>query len=106
MTEHRTEIWLVADTTEEPIAYPLSTTATDALEVETTGASATLRLELKMSEARLWAAELFSAVSIAYREATWDPHALSDEEIASLSASIGPRHKRPLRRPRASQGAL
>ena len=39
-------------------------------------------------EAREWAAELFVAVSVAYRELTDDPHALSDEEITGL-AGVG-----------------
>ncbi|MGH9283864.1 MAG: hypothetical protein ACRD0S_13120 [Acidimicrobiales bacterium] len=34
--------------------------------------------------ARTWAAELFDAVAVAHREATGDPHALSDLEIAFL----------------------
>jgi hypothetical protein len=34
--------------------------------------------------AREWAAELFAAVSVAYREVTGDPHAMSDFELQSL----------------------
>lgn len=46
-----------------------------------------MRVELGIEEARNWAAELFGAVSSAYREATGDPHALSDDEVASLDAA-------------------
>jgi hypothetical protein len=34
--------------------------------------------------ARSWAGELYEAVSVAHREATGDPHALTDLELSSL----------------------
>jgi hypothetical protein len=56
------------------------------------GRPSTCALELEAEGARLWAAELFAAVSIAYREATGDRSALDDGEIAGLvhAISIGP----------------
>lgn len=41
-------------------------------------------LVLATHGARSWAAELFDAVAVAHREATGDPHALSDLEVAFL----------------------
>lgn len=41
-------------------------------------------LQVPLERAREWAGELFGAVSVAYREATGDPHALSDQELALL----------------------
>lgn len=37
-----------------------------------------------LAEARSWAADVYAAVTIAYREATGDPQALSDHELASM----------------------
>jgi len=90
MTDNRTEIWLSVDTEEDPIAYALQrgSERPDRIEVEITGPSTTLRLGLPMAEARVWAAELFSAVSLAYREATGDPSALSYWELSSLVKAI------------------
>ena len=39
---------------------------------------------LATDDARRWAGEAFAAISAAYREATADPHALSEEELAGL----------------------
>lgn len=36
-----------------------------------------------MTEARAWAADLYAAVTIAYREHTGDPEAMSDHELAA-----------------------
>ncbi len=41
-------------------------------------------LVLAVDQARSWAGEVFAAISAAYREATGDPHALSDAELAAL----------------------
>ena len=41
-------------------------------------------LVLDTDQAREWAGGLFAAVSVAYREATGDPHALTDHELACL----------------------
>lgn len=37
-----------------------------------------------LAEARSWAADVYAAVTIAYREHTGDPHALSDWELAAM----------------------
>lgn len=37
-----------------------------------------------LAEARSWAADVYAAVTIAYREATGDPQALSDYELATM----------------------
>jgi hypothetical protein len=37
-----------------------------------------------LAEARSWAADVYAAVTIAYREHSGDPHALSDYELANL----------------------
>lgn len=79
-------IWLASDNADEaPLCYPDSRCGL-AFEVAGPGVLATLVLPLE--KAREWAGELFAAVSVAYREATGDPHALSDEEIAGL-AKVG-----------------
>lgn len=44
-----------------------------------------LELTLPLDEAREWAGELFAAVTIAHRDATGDPHALTDQELAGLA---------------------
>lgn len=41
-------------------------------------------LVLPVDGARAWAGELFGAVTVAHREATGDPHALTDAELAEL----------------------
>lgn len=41
-------------------------------------------LVLPVDDAREWAGGLFASVSVAYREATGDPHALTDAELAAL----------------------
>ena len=38
-----------------------------------------------LDEARSWGADVYAAVTIAYREHTGDPQAMSDHELASLS---------------------
>ena len=37
-----------------------------------------------LAEARAWAADVYAAVTIAYREHTDDPHALTDYELAAM----------------------
>ena len=37
-----------------------------------------------LAEARSWAADVYAAVTIAYREATDDPTALTDYELAAM----------------------
>ena len=81
----RTELRIPIDATEAPIAYPDSSGEVTDLAVEMAGPAGLLAtLVLPIQHAREWAAELFAAVSVAYREVTGDPHAMSDHELASL----------------------
>ncbi|MGH9267129.1 MAG: hypothetical protein ACRD0D_03025 [Acidimicrobiales bacterium] len=41
-------------------------------------------LILPVDGARAWAGELFGAITVAHREATGDPHALTDLDLAEL----------------------
>jgi hypothetical protein len=68
-----------------PIAFEDTYPEATDLAVEMAGPAGLLAtLVLPIGTAREWAAELFAAVSVAYREATGDPHALTDFELASL----------------------
>jgi hypothetical protein len=81
------ELRFAVDATEAPLAYPAVSYPDDVveqLEVELAGPGLLATLVLPIGEARSWAGELFGAVSVAYREATGDPHALTDFELASL----------------------
>lgn len=81
----RVEIRIPVDATEAPIAFEDSVPEPTDLAVEVAGPAGLLAtLVLPIERAREWAAELFQAVSVAYREITGDPHALSDFELASL----------------------
>jgi len=81
----RTELRIPIDATEAPIAYPDSSGEVTDLAVEMAGPAGLLAtLVLPIQHAREWAAELFAAVSVAYREVTGDPHALTDLELQSL----------------------
>src|SRR5580704_2713071 len=75
------------DTTEAPLAWPVDRwpdpAATD-FEVELIAHGMDVTMSLPVEGAREWAGELFAAVTVAYREATGDPHALTDEELAAL----------------------
>jgi len=76
------ELRLPIDGAEAPFAYP-DTSGCLALEVALSpGGYASL--VLPTGDARRWAADAFAAISVAYAEATGDPHALSEEELASL----------------------
>ncbi|GAC1541224.1 MAG: hypothetical protein NVS3B12_28650 [Acidimicrobiales bacterium] len=82
------ELRFAVDATEAPLAYPAVSYpdpgVVEQLEVELAGPGLLATLVLPIGEARSWAGELFSAVSVAYREATGDPHALTDFDLASL----------------------
>jgi hypothetical protein len=81
----RVEIRIPVDGTEAPIAFEDSFPDATDLAVELAGPAGLLAtLVLPIGTAREWAGELFAAVSVAYREITGDPHALSDYELASL----------------------
>jgi hypothetical protein len=81
----RAELRIPIDATEAPIAFEDTYPEATDLAVEMAGPAGLLAtLVLPIDAAREWAAELFAAVSVAYREVTGDPHALSDFELASL----------------------
>jgi hypothetical protein len=81
----RAELRIPIDATEAPIAFADTYPDATDLAVEMAGPAGLLAtLVLPISQAREWAGELFQAVSVAYREVTGDPHALTDHELASL----------------------
>lgn len=81
----RPELRIPIDCSEAPIASEDTFPDATDLAVEVAGPAGLLAtLVLPIQHAREWAAELFAAVSVAYREATGDPHALTDSELASL----------------------
>lgn len=72
---------------EAPLAYPVigwPEQPVAELEVEMVGPGVLANLIVLLAGPRAWAGELFSAVSVAHREATGDPHALTDAELAEL----------------------
>jgi hypothetical protein len=81
----RAELRVPIDTSEAPNAFEDTYPEATDLAVELAGPAGLLAtLVLPINTARQWAAELFAAVSVAYREVTGDPHALTDFEIANL----------------------
>jgi hypothetical protein len=81
------ELRLTVDTDEPPLAWaehawPSPQSEQIAVELIAAGVAATLVVPI--GTARAWAGELFSSVAVAYREATGDPHALTDQELAQL----------------------
>jgi hypothetical protein len=81
----RTELRIPVDASEPPIAFEDTYPDATDLAVEMAGPAGLLAtLVLPIGQAREWAAELFAAVSVAYREVTGDPHALTDDELAAL----------------------
>ncbi len=85
------ELRFVVDGREAPLVYPDSTHVqpVEDLAVDISGPGVLATLILPLGQARTWAGELFAAVAVAYREATGDPHALTDFELASLPAADG-----------------
>ncbi len=76
------ELRLPVDGAEAPFAYP---DADGCLALEMAlSCGGYVSLVLATDDARCWAGEAFAAISTAYREATGDPHALSEEELAAL----------------------
>jgi hypothetical protein len=74
------------DATEAPIAFEDTFPDATDLAVEMAGPAGLLAtLILPIEAAREWAGDLFTAVSVAYREVTGDPHALTDHELANLA---------------------
>jgi hypothetical protein len=80
------ELRFGVDAEEAPLCYPDGGLDPQHLVVEVAGPSVLATLMLPVGKAREWAAELFAAVSLAYREASGDPHALCEEEVAGLTA--------------------
>ncbi len=81
----RAELRIPIDVTETPIAYQDTWIDADDLAVDMAGRAGLLAtLVLPIEAAREWSAELFAAVSVAYREVTGDPHAMTDFELQSL----------------------
>ncbi len=81
------EVRFAVETSEAPLAYPTTSwpdPAATEIEVELIAHGVHVTMTLPIEGARAWAGELFAAVSVAYREATGDPHALSDDEFAAL----------------------
>jgi hypothetical protein len=82
----RAELRIPVDASEAPIAFEDTYPEATDLAVEMAGPAGLLAtLVLPIDQAREWAAELFAAVSVAYREVTGDPHALTDHELAALA---------------------
>jgi hypothetical protein len=81
----RAELRIPIDANEAPIAFEDTYPDATDLAIEMAGPAGLLAtLVLPISAAREWAGELFAAVSVAYREVTGDPHALTDFELANL----------------------
>ena len=76
------ELRLPIDAAEAPLGYP-DADGTLAVEVALAGGGYASLL-VTTGVARCWAGALFDAVATAHREATGDPHALSELEIAFL----------------------
>lgn len=85
------ELRFAVDGREAPLVYPdsIHVQPVQDLAVEVAGPGVLATLVLPLGEARSWAGELFTAVLVAYREATGDPHALTDFELANLPAADG-----------------
>jgi hypothetical protein len=81
------ELRLTVDTDQPPLAWAehgWPSHQPEQIAVDLTAAGVAVTLAVPIGAARCWAGELFSAISVAYREATGDPHALTDYELASL----------------------
>ena len=76
------ELRLPVDVDEAPLGYD-DYGGNLAVEVMLAGGGYA-NLVLPVEGARAWAGDLFGAVTTAHREATGDPHALSDAELADL----------------------
>jgi hypothetical protein len=84
----RAELRIPVDASEAPIAFEDTWPEATDLAVEVAGPAGLLAtLVLPIDAAREWAAEMFAAVSVAYRKVTGDPHALTDFELASLPSA-------------------
>ena len=79
--EPSVEVRFTVDTSEPPLAYARGL---DAVDVEVVGPAGCAMLTVPLTGVREWAGELYAAVSVVHREATGDPHALTDDELAAL----------------------
>lgn len=83
----RVELRIPIDAADAPIAFGDTYPDGTDLAIEIAGPNLLATLVVPIDAAREWAGELFAAVSVAYREVTGDPHALSDYELAALPPS-------------------
>jgi len=81
----RVELRIPIDASEAPNVFADDYPDGTDLAVELAGPGLLATLVVPVGRAREWAGELFAQISIAYRELTGDPHALSDSELASLA---------------------
>lgn len=77
------ELRLPIDATNRPLGYPNPDDTLD-IEIALDTDAGFLNLVLPVETARMWAGDLFGAVTVAHREATGDPHALSDLDLAAM----------------------
>jgi hypothetical protein len=69
----------------ERAAYALKLLQSEgSLSIASTGKDNSTVIVVPLAEARSWAADVYAAVTIAYREHTGDPSALSDYELAAM----------------------
>lgn len=85
MSMTKTERWAELHVAVDPDDLPLAMVFGDQVTIAVgDDATITCELQVPLDRVREWAGDLYAAVSVAYREATGDPHALSDEELAML----------------------
>ena len=78
----RVEVHAPVDTTEAPYGW----TDRNQIIIECALAhDGLLSLTLPLDDAREWAGELFAAVTVEHRDATGDPHAFTDAELAGIA---------------------
>lgn len=77
------ELRLPIDAGDPPLGYA---NPDDTIDIELALGNGTgfVNLVLPVETARMWASDLFGAVTVAHREATGDPHALTDADLAGM----------------------
>lgn len=83
----RVEVRVPVDAAEAPNVFEDDYPDGNQLAVELSGPGVLATLVVPTGQAREWAGELLAAISVAYQELTGDPHALTDEELASLPSA-------------------
>ena len=85
------EVRLRVDPAEAPLAYAELPDAHGQVDVvvEVAGPTVMASLVVPADQVRGWAGGLFAAVAVAYREASGDPHALTDTDLAAFPATEG-----------------